>query len=220
MTRSSDIVLYNYFRSSVSYRVRIALQLKNLPYEYRSVRLAVDGGEQYGAEYAKLNPAREIPTLVHDGRVIGQSIAILDYLDAIAPEPRLFPVAQPDRAHVLQACEIINSGAHPPGNLRVQKLLMEAFGATESQKEAWTKFWIRWGLESLEAFLKPHAGKYSFGDTLTASDCFLAPHMFIADRFEVSTAAYPTLMRIARNCGEIEAFDKASPSRQPDSPKL
>lgn len=219
MTQLSSFVLYNYYRSSASYRVRIALHLKNLPFEYRPVHLIKDGGEQHSTDYAQLNPSREVPTLIHNGKAIGQSLAILDYLERIAPSPRLYPASALERALVLQACEIVNSGSQPPINLRVQQLLVERFNATELQKEEWAQFWVRWGLESLEAFLKPHSGKYSFGDEVTAADCCLVPLMFTADRFKVSTSSYPNLERVAANCAALEAFKKASPPQQPDFPK-
>ncbi len=216
---TSEFVLYTYFRSSASYRVRCAFYLKGLSYEARPVHLVNNGGEQYAASYAALNPSREVPTLVHKGHVIGQSIAILDYLDQVAPTPRIFPVDPAKRALVFQACEIINSGAQPLGNLRVQKQLVERFGATDTQKEEWTKYWIQYGLETLEAFLKPHAGRFSIGDEVTAADCCLMPHMYNADRFKVPTEPYPTLRRIYATCSEMEAFKKASPSQQSDAPK-
>ena len=218
MTTPTDFVLFTYFRSSASYRVRIALNMKKISYEPRIIHLVNNGGEQYAADYAKLNPSREVPTLVHKGHAIGQSLAIIDYLDQVAPVPRMFPIEPLKRALVLQACEIINSGAQPIANLRVQKALVEKFGATDVQKEEWTKHWIQYGLETLEAFLKPHAGKFSFGDEVTAADCVLMPHMFNADRFKVPTAAYPTLERIRGNCETLEAFKKAAPSQQPDAP--
>lgn len=216
---SGEFILYNYFRSSASYRVRIALELKGIAYEYRPVHLIHGGGEQYKAEYARLNPSREVPTLVHQGRAIAQSLAIIDYLDNVVPEPRLFPPDAYHRALVTQACEIINSGAQPPGNLRVQKQLVEKFGATEAQKDEWTKYWINYGLETMETFLKPHAGRYSFGNEITAADLCVVPMMFTAERFKVSTEASPALRKIAENCAKLEAFKKAAPSAQPDFPK-
>ncbi|CAN5592952.1 maleylacetoacetate isomerase [soil metagenome] len=219
MTQTSGLVLYNYFRSSCSYRVRIALNFKSLPFEYRAVHLVKNGGEQYLPDYLNLNPSREVPTLLHGKVVIAQSLAILDYLENIAPTPRLYPRDPATRALVIQACEIVNSGAQPPANLRVTKLLAERFGATDEQKLEWTKFWVKWGLETLEAFLKPIAGKYSVGDTFTAADCCTIPMMFGADRFGVPTDSYPTLLRVTKNGLELDAVKKASPSQQPDFPK-
>lgn len=199
------------------------MALKGLDYEYKAVHLINNGGEQHRPDYAVLNPSHEVPTLVHHTKsgsthTIAQSVAIVDYLDQVAPNPRLFPSEPHRRALVFQACEIVNSGAQPIGNLRVLKQLEEKFGATEVQKEQWTQHWIRYGLETLETFLKPHAGKYSFGDQITAADCFVIPHLFGADRFKVSTAPYSTLLRIRDNALNLEAFKKASPLQQPDTP--
>ena len=219
MNTSTDFILYTYFRSSASYRVRIALGLKGISYEQRAVHLVNNGGEQYGSEYTKLNPSREVPTLLHKGKAIGQSMAILDYLDQVTGDPRLFPKDPHQRALVFQACEIINSGAQPLGNLRVQKLLVEKYGIGETQKDDWTRYWIQYGLETLESFLKPHAGRFSFGDTVSATDCFVMPHVFNADRFKVPLEAYPVIRRIRETCESIPAFKSASPSQQPDTPK-
>ncbi|HVK61009.1 MAG TPA: maleylacetoacetate isomerase [Bdellovibrionales bacterium] len=212
-------ILYNYFRSSASYRVRIALNLKNIAYEYRAVHLLNGGGEQFSEEYRKLNPSREVPTLIHDGKAIGQSMAIIDYLDRVSPNPRLFPEDPFQRAQVMQACEIINSGAQPVHNLRVLGQLGERFGADQTAKNEWTKYWITYGLQSLEDLIRPHAGKFCFGDQPSAADCFAMPHFANADRFEVSMSAYPTLSRVRTSCEALEAIKKAAPSVQPDTPK-
>lgn len=138
-----EFALYSYFRSSASYRVRIALGLKGIDYEYRAVHLLNNGGEQLKAEYALINPSHEVPTLIHkkDGQefAVGQSVAIVDYLDRVAPLPPLFPQDPAERAKVLQVCEIVNSGIQPLHNLRVLKLLSTKFGADENQKNDWTR---------------------------------------------------------------------------------
>lgn len=214
----SDFILYSYFRSSASYRVRIALHLKEIPFEYRGVHLLRNGGEQHHDEYRRLNPSREVPTLVHAGRPIAQSMAIADYLDQVRPEPRLFPPNAYQRALVIQACEIVNSGAQPVHNLRVLQELEARFGADQNTKNEWCAYWINYGLQALESFLKPHAGNYSFGDAVTAADCFLIPHLANADRFSVEMKPYPTLLRIRKNCESMEAFVRAAPNVQPDTP--
>ena len=218
-----DFALYSYFRSSASYRVRIALGLKKIDYEYRAVHLLNDGGEQLKSDYAALNPSREVPTLVHrtGGReqMIGESVAIIDYLDQIVPEPALFSDQPIKRAQILQACEIVNSGIQPLHNLRVLKQLNERFSASEEQKNEWTRHWIRYGLDALEKFLRPHAGSFSFGDQPTAADCFLIPNLANADRFLVELSPYPTLSRIRKSCDQLPAFVQASPANVPDSPK-
>lgn len=225
MSTSKEFALYSYFRSSASYRVRIALEIKSIDYEYRTIHLLNNGGEQHSAEYLKLNPSREVPTLVHyaigspEPIVLGQSVAIIDYLDQKVPTPRLFPPSSQQRGLVLQACEIMNSGSQPLHNLRVLKKLVDDFKISEDQKTEWTRHWINYGLQSFEATVKPHSGKFSFGDTVTAADCFLIPQLANADRFQVSTAPYPVLEKIRSSCEKIPAFAKASPSAQSDSPK-
>jgi maleylacetoacetate isomerase len=215
---SSDFVLYSYFRSSASYRVRIALNLKRVSYEYRAVHLLNKGGEQHSEGYRKLNPSNQVPTLIHGDHIIGQSMAIIDYLDQIKPEPLLFPKGAFQRALVIQACEIINSGAQPLHNLRVLQELEKRFGATEAQKNEWTSFWIATSLTALENFLNKHAGNFCFGQRVTAADCFLIPHLANADRFQVPLDPFPTLTHIRANCSAISEFQKASPLVQPDTP--
>ena len=213
------MILYSYFRSSAAFRVRIALNLKEISYDYRAVHLLNNGGEQHSAEYTKLNPSHEVPTLVHEGKALGQSLAIMMYLDQVKPEPALFPKDAHQRALVVQAAEIINSGAHPPGNLRVLKELEKRFNATQPQKDDWCAFWVQYGLKAFDAMIQPHAGAFSFGDQPTAADCYLIPHLTNADRFKVSLENYPTLLKIRANCEKIPAFVKAGPKFQPDTPK-
>jgi maleylacetoacetate isomerase len=214
-----EFILYNYFRSSASYRVRIAMNLKGLSYEYRPVHLLNDGGEQHRGDYRELNPSREVPTLVHNGKAIGQSMAILDYLDRVSPGYRLFPEDPYARAQVIQACEIVNSGGQPLFNLRVLQELETRFGADQSAKNEWAKHWLSYSLESFETFVKDRAGEFCFGSDVTAADCFLIPHLMGADRFQVSVDPYPTLVRIRKSCLQLDAFKKAGPDVQPDTPK-
>lgn len=214
----SEFILYNYFRSSASYRVRIALQIKGIQYEYRPVHLLNQGGEQHFSDYGKLNPSREVPTLIHNNKAIGQSVAIIDYLDQVVPEPPLFDDDAYRRSLILQACEIINSGAQPIHNLRVLKELEVQFSASQEQKEKWCQYWIHYGLQCLERFLTPYADVYSFGKKLSAADCFLIPHLANADRFSVNLAEFPILTKIRTNCQDIPAFQNAAPHKQPDFP--
>jgi maleylacetoacetate isomerase len=219
-----EFALYSYFRSSASYRVRIALGLKGIDYEYRAVHLLNNGGEQLKAEYALINPSHEVPTLIHkkDGQefAVGQSVAIVDYLDRVAPLPPLFPQDPAERAKVLQVCEIVNSGIQPLHNLRVLKLLSTKFGADENQKNDWTRHWLVYGLNALEKILFTTARDFCFGNQPNAADCFLIPNLANADRFQVDLAPYPTLRKIRENCEKLPAFVNAHPTNVPDAPKV
>jgi maleylacetoacetate isomerase len=221
MTSASTVPmkLYSYFRSSASYRVRIALNLKGLPYEILPVHLIEGGGQQHAESYRRLNPSREVPTLVHGDFILGQSMAIIDYLDSVQFSPRLIPVDPQQRAITLQACEIVNSGAQPVHNLRVLQKLEKDFQATQDQRDAWSASWIRYGCETLESFLADKAGRFAMGDHPTAADCFVIPHLANADRFKVSLEAFPTLRRIRVCCLDLPAFQNAAPEKQPDFPR-
>lgn len=212
-----EFTLYSYFRSSASYRVRIALNLKGIDYDYKAVHLINGGGEQHNEDYRKLNPSREVPTLIHEGKILGQSMAIIDYLDRVRPTPRLFPDDPYQRALVVQVCEIVNSGVQPVHNLRVLAELGKRFGADQAQRDDWAAHWINYGLETLETVLKAHAGTYCFGNEPTAADCFLVPQLANANRFKVSLDRFPTLQRL-RAMMQTEPFRKAAPDVQPDTP--
>lgn len=211
--------LYSYFRSSAAFRVRIALNLKGLPYECVPVHLMRAGGEQLAPEYRKLHPDALVPVLTDGDATLQQSLAIVEYLEETHPEPRLLPAAPIDRAYVralaLQiACEI-----HPLNNLRVLRYLMKTLGVSEEQKMAWYRHWVAGGFETLEARLAadPRTGRFCHGDTPTLADVFLIPQLFNAYRFEVDTKPYPTLEAIYARAMELDAFIAASPARQPDA---
>lgn len=214
----SDLVLYNYYRSSTSYRARIALHLKNLPFTYKAVSLIQDGGQQHKADYRNLNPAGEVPTLIHGDRVIAQSMAVIEYLDDVFPQTPLFPKDAYQRAKAKQICEGINCG-HSLTNLKVQQYLSTEMGASDEKKSAWIKHWFQDLFASTEKLMTGEAGKYGFGDTPSAVDAFLIPHLFSAQRFNVDLGPYPTLMRVNETCLKLETFQKAHPSNQPDTPK-
>jgi maleylacetoacetate isomerase len=213
----ADFILHNYFRSSTSYRARIALNLKGLAYEYKAVHLLK--GEQLSPEYKKLNAIGGVPTLVHQGKVIPDSYAIIEYLEEIVPTPALLPKDPYLRARIRQACEIINSSTHPMGNLKVQTYLEKNHGFKPEDKEAWAQYWYSQGLEALEKTLQEFAGAYSFGNQVTMADLFLAPQMLTALRFKVDLSKFPTLLKIYENCNKLEAFAKAHPFTQPDTPE-
>lgn len=214
----SEFVLYNYFRSSPSYRVRIAMHLKNLKFKYHPVHLLNNGGEQYGAEYRKLNPSAEVPSLVHGDYILSQSMAIFEYLDTIKPTPRLFPVDPQQAGKVRQFCEVINSGMHPYGNLKTTVYLDKKLHIPEAQRTEWLHNFFHKGFASLEKMLEKSAGTYCFGGEVTAADCFLIPMIFSGKRFKITYENYPIIQRVAANCENQEAFKVAHPFRQIDTP--
>jgi maleylacetoacetate isomerase len=214
----SDLVLYNYFRSSTSYRARIALHWKNLAFDYQPVHLLNNGGEQHQAQYQNLNTLREVPTLVHQGIVIAQSMAIIEYLDEAFPQCRLFPMSATDRAHVRQVCENVNSNLHPVGNLKVLQYLVQTLNVSETQKFQWLSHWYDRGLEATERCLEKTSGTYAFGGEVTAADVFIVPQMTTCQRFGYDTSKFPVLSRIQKNCESLDAFKKAHPGRQIDTP--
>jgi len=214
----ASLILYGYWRSSCAYRVRIALGLKGLDYEYRAVHLVRDGGEQRKADYLRLNPLGQVPFLVHGERGLAQSMAIFQYLETLRPEPALFPADAYDRARALQLCEIVNAGIQPLQNLRALQELAARFGADDAAKAEWSSLWMTRGFEALERELAGRAGTYALGETPSAVDAFLVPQIYNANRFGLDMGAFPTLSRIDRACAGHAAFAAAEPSRQPDAP--
>lgn len=209
--------LYNYFRSSASYRVRLALVIKKLNYEYISVHLLRDGGQQKSAEYLSRNPLAQVPTLEHDGKFITQSLAIMLYLEELQPAPALFPGDAYARAKIFEVCEIINSGTQPLHNLSVVAELGSQFGASKEKKDAWTKYWIEKGLAAFDATIAPYRGQFCFGETLTAADVCLIPQLLSSRRFAADVSKFPRLLEIEKNCLRLEAFQLADPARQIDA---
>jgi maleylpyruvate isomerase len=211
--------LYSYFRSSASYRVRIALNLKGLDYDTVPVHLVRDGGEQLQPAYRAVNPDAIVPTLVDGDDVLVQSLAIIEYLDETHPQPPLLPAKPADRAFVrsiaLQlACEI-----HPLDNLRVLKYLKQTVGATDAVKDEWYRHWVAHGFGTLEARLASDArvGSFCFGDTPTLADLCLVPQVFNARRFKIDLSPYPTIVRLADHAVTLDAFHRAAPAQQPDA---
>lgn len=208
--------LYSYFRSSASYRVRIALHWKELPFEYIPVHLVKDGGQQNRPEYRKINPMGHVPALDDGGFLVAESMAIVQYLDAIHPNKPLFPKDPKACAMVTQICEIVNSGIQPLQNLKVTKTLEKDFGLDEATSKRWTKLWIESGLANLEQVLKKTAGQFCVGDQVSAADAFLIPQCFSSRRFGVRVDDYPTIARIEAAANELVPFQKAHPEKQPD----
>ena len=209
--------LYTYFRSSASFRVRIALHLKGLAYEPAFVRLPK--GEHRSPDYGALNPQALVPTLEDAGRLLTQSLAILEYLEETRPQPPLLPKDPAGRARVRSLALLIACEIHPLNNLRVLQHLKRALGQSEDQVNAWYRHWIADGMARLEADLgrSPGAGKYCHGDQPGMADCCLVPQVFNAQRYQCDLAPYPTAMRVFAECMKLEAFERAQPARQPDS---
>jgi len=218
---TDSLRLYGFWRSSAVYRVRIALNLKGQPYETVPVHLVRDGGEQHKPEFAELNPQELVPVLKHGHRLLRQSLAIIDYIDETWPEPPLLPSVARDRQRVRAIAQMIACEIHPLNNLRVMKYLESSFGASEKQREEWTRHWIASGFDALEKVLadNPSTGTFCEGDVPTMADCCLVPQVYNANRFKVDLKPYPTIRRINQACLEIEEFDKARPEKQPDAPK-
>jgi len=210
------VKLYTYFRSSAAFRVRIALNLKDLAYEPVFVHLAK--GEHRAAAYAKVNPQALLPTLeLDDGTRLTQSLAIIEYLDEKHPQKPLVPKDAQERARVRSLSYLIASEIHPLNNLRVLQHLKRALSQSEDQVNAWYRHWIADGLAKLEAELADSKGRFCYGDTPTMADCCLVPQIFNAKRYQSDLAPYPETMRVFEACMHLEAFDRAQPSKQPDA---
>src|SRR5688572_1069304 len=208
--------LYNYFRSSASFRVRIALALKGLDYTYKPVHLLKN--EQMTESYAAVAASRLVPLLKDGDALITQSLAICEYLDETHPEPPLLPKDALGRARVRALALDIACEIHPLNNLRVLQHLKRSLGQTDDQVNAWYRHWIADGFTKLEADLaRPGTGRFSHGDTPGMADCCLVPHVFNAQRYQCDTTAYPTVMRIFAECMKLEAFERAQPAKQPDA---
>ncbi|MEI7972744.1 MAG: maleylacetoacetate isomerase [Bdellovibrio sp.] len=214
-----EIELWNYYRSSTSYRVRIALHLKGISYTYRPVHLLKNGGEQHQEAFRKLNPLGEVPCLVHGTHIVSQSLAILSYLENLQPNPPIFPQDPYLRAKAWQLAEGINSGIHPLTNLKVLKHLEKNWHLDESEKQNWQQKWIQDGFFAFEKSLQDLSGRYCIGDLVSAADICLIPQLFSARRYGVDLQSFPKIRRIEENCLKLDAFQRAHPERQPDAPK-
>jgi maleylacetoacetate isomerase len=208
----SRIILYDYWRSSASYRVRIALNLKRVEYERRPVNLLES--EQRSDEYLVLNPQGLVPMLEIDGHRLTQSLAIINYLDLRYANQPLLPASAAERAHVVTMAMAVACDIHPLNNLRVLKYLKNELGHSQEEVDRWYAHWIEEGLPALEALAAPRAGKFLFGDAPTGADVCLVPQLYNARRYNVPLDAYPTLLRAEENANKLEAFAAAHPERQ------
>jgi maleylacetoacetate isomerase len=202
-------LLFDYYRSSASYRVRIALNLKGIAYDRAPVDL-LEGGQK-NPDYRARNPQGFVPMLEVDGLRIPQSLAIVAYLDATRPEPPLLPRDPAEAAHVRSMALVVACDIHPLNNLRVLNYLKGPLGQAEEARTAWYRHWVVEGLAALEAMAAPRAGRFLFGDAPTLADICLVPQLYNARRFEVPLDDYSTLMRVDAEANALEAFAAAHP---------
>ena len=210
--------LHSAARSSASFRVRIALNLKGLPYEYVPVDLV--HGDQFSESFRGLNPAELVPVLEHDGAVLTQSLAIIEYLEERFPQPPLLPHDPLERAYVRSIALAIACEIHPLNNLRVLRYLAKNLGQGEEAKTAWYRHWVEQGLAQIEAQLVANGrcGRFVLGDAVTVAAVLVVPQIFTARRFDCRLDHVPAVMRIFEACMALPAFIEAQPSRQPDMP--
>jgi maleylpyruvate isomerase len=213
------LILHNYFRSSAAYRVRIAMHLKGLSFDYLPVHLTRDGGAQFSPSYSAMNPQQLVPLLDDNGFQLSQSLAIIEYLDEKFPQVRLIPESLEGRARVRQIALAIACDIHPLQNLRVLKYLTGTLGLSEEAKTDWIKHWLQLGLQALEADISRTSsrGQFCYGDHPTLADCALIPQMSSAARFGVDSTAFPTLRMIYERCEAMPEFAAAHSGKQVDS---
>ncbi|OAJ92412.1 maleylacetoacetate isomerase [Vibrio bivalvicida] len=213
----SDRILYGYWRSSAAYRVRIALNLKGLSYQQRSVHLVKNGGEQHSAEYKKLNPNQLVPVLVDGDVSLNQSLAIIDYLDETYPQVLLTPQDKETRYLVKALAQDIAVDIHPLNNLRVLQYLSGKLSISDEDKGQWYRYWIEQGFSALEKRLDSCSGKYSVGNNVSLVDVCLVPQVYNAKRFNVDLSLYPNIIGVTTSLNELDTFKSAEPEAQPDA---
>jgi maleylacetoacetate isomerase/maleylpyruvate isomerase len=210
------LALYSYWRATAPYRVRIALELKGLAYDYVPVDLVA--GEQQGEGYRALNPQGLTPALeIGDGRVLTQSLAILEWLEEAHPVPPLLPAEPAARATVRAMAGVVACDMHPLNNLRVLRQLAK-FGVGEDDRTAWIHRWMHEGFGALEPMVAAHGAGFAYGASPGLADCCLVPQLYSAERYGVDLAAYPALRAVGGRCAEHPAFQAAHPDRQRDAP--
>jgi len=211
--------LYTYFRSSAAYRVRIALSLKGIGYQSIPIHLVKNGGEQHSEAYKALNPAELVPAIEAEGEILRQSIAIIEYLDEVYPEPSLIPGSALERSRIRAFSQDIACDIHPLNNLRVLQYLERNLNCDAASKTAWYHHWLGMGFQALEKTLESSSegSGFCFGDTPTMADCCLVPQVYNALRFDFDVSGFRNIMRVYERCMEVEAFMNASPESQSDS---
>lgn len=213
------IKLFGYWRSTAAYRVRIALNIKQVSYKGISVHLVKDGGQQHKPEYKELNPQGLVPLMVDGDFKLNQSTAIIEYLEEKYPRPQLLPNGFDDRAKVRAACQTIACDIHPLNNLRVLQYLKSELKVSDEQKDFWYHHWINKGFTALETNLESYTknGPFCFGKHLTMADIFLVSQVYNANRFNVDLSAFPRICSVNDHCLSLSAFRDASPENQPDA---
>lgn len=211
--------LYSYFRSSAAYRVRIALNLKGLDADIIPVHLLKDGGQHRKQDYLALNPSALVPTLVDGDFALGQSMAILEYLEETRPQPALLPADAQGRARVRAMAQLIACDIHPLNNLRVLRYLKHSLNVDDAARDEWYRHWVDLGLTAIEAMLadSPDTGTFCHGDSPTFADVLLVPQVANARRLDCDLSAMPNVVRIDAECMSRDAFIKAAPAHQPDA---
>ncbi len=211
-------ILYSYWRSSSSYRVRIALGLKGVEYELAPVHLVRNGGEQNQPAYREINPLGLVPALKHHGRVVVQSLAICEYLEEVFPSSPLLPADKAGRARVRSIAHSIASEIQPMNNLGVMQYLKNEMGQTEESVREWYSYWVKRGFSAIEAWLESQdTGRFCHADAPGLADCFLIPQVYNAERFDCDLEPYPHIMKITSLCRELPEFIAAAPENQPDT---
>ncbi len=210
--------LYNFCRSSASFRVRIAANLKGISYEYMPINLG--RGESHTPDYEALNPQGVVPTLEDNGKIFTQSLAICEYFEETHPNPSILPRDPAQRAHARAIALAVACEIHPLAG-RGANYLGSALKATEEQRKQWTDHWFNTGFKAIETMLTnwKETGRFCVGDQLTVADIFLVPHVYNGERAGIDTKAFPTIKRIYDECLKVDAVDRARPERQPDFPK-
>ena len=214
-----NLRLFSYWRSSASYRVRIALNLKGLEYELIPIDLIRNGGDQNSEDFLNMNPQAMVPVMTDGGRVFKQSMAIVEYLDEAYPDAPLLPSEIRARGRVRMLAQIIACDIHPLNNLRVLMFLEKEFAIKGKRKTEWYNYWVGEGFQAFETLLtqSPTTGEYCEGDDPGMADCFLIPQVYNALRYHCDMNLYPEIGRIYNNCMSLEEFEAASPERQPDA---
>ena len=211
--------LYSYFRSSAAYRVRIALNLKGLAYEYAPIHLLRDGGQQLKPDYRELNPDGIVPTFIDGDNVLTQSLAIIEYLEEVYPDPPLLPKDRIGRARVRALAAIVGSDMHPVNNLRIRNFIRDTYKQDSEGVSAWIHLWNKAGFEAIEAMLREDQTRsgFCYGAGPTIADAYLVSHGFSAVRFKTDMSPYPEIRSVIETCTALKPFADAHPSKQPDA---